>query len=41
MKLYRKLDSLMGSDDLQEEIVSATGDKRSRALVSASSADSK
>jgi len=39
MKLYRKLklDSLMDSDDLQEEIVSVTGDKRSRAL-SASSA---
>jgi len=32
MKLYRKLDSLMDSDDLQEEMVSATGGKRLRAL---------
>jgi hypothetical protein len=37
MKSYRKLHGLMGSDDLPEEMVSAMGDKRSRAL-SASSA---
>lgn len=39
MKSYRKVHSLMDSDDLPEVMVSGMGDKRSRAL-SASSAGS-
>lgn len=41
MKLYRHANDLMGSDDLPEEMVSAKGDKRLRALSASSTVDSR
>ena len=41
IKLYRKVHSLMDSDDLPEGMVSAMGEKRSRALSAASAGGSR
>ena len=41
MKLYRQANDLMGSDDLPEEMISAKGDKRLRALSASSTVDSR
>lgn len=41
MKSYRKMNSLMDSDDLPEEVVSAIGDKRLRTLSASSAGGSR
>ena len=41
MKLYRKANDLMDSDDMPEEIISAIGDKRLRALSASSAGGSR